>query len=36
MLQWTERTQSQARLPGAMTLKVNAYYDWYTAADLSQ
>ena len=36
MLQWTERTQSQARLPDGMILKVNVCYDWYAAADLSQ
>ena len=32
MLQWTEITQSQARLHDAMILKVNVYFDWYIAA----
>ena len=32
MLQWTEIIQSQARLPDAMILKVNVYFDWHIAA----
>ena len=31
MLQWTEIIQSQARLPDAMILKVNVYFDWHIA-----
>ena len=31
MLQWTEITQSQARLPIAMILKVDVYFEWHTA-----
>ena len=31
MLQWTEITQSQARLPDAMILKVNVYFNRHVA-----